>query len=186
MLLSLAIWFQNTGLGAFVRDSGWAYPIILTLHLVCISLFAAMILVTDLRLLGWAMRGHSISSVVDQLRAPKRIGFVLVATCGILLFGSKAEEYYYNPFFRVKILLFVLVAVHALVFRRRLYNVAARLDKLNQPPARAKLAAGLSLLLWLCIVIAGRGIGYISAPAGSHHYAGLVAPASRVAVVPAN
>jgi hypothetical protein len=171
MLLSLAIWLQNTGLGAFVRWSPWADPILLSLHIVCISLFGAMILVTDLRLLGWAMRGHSISGVVNQLRVPKRIGFVLVVTCGILLFGSKAEEYYYNSFSRIKILLLALVAIHALVFRGSVYGAAASLDKLNPPP-QAKLAAGLSLLLWLSIAVAGRSIGYISAPAGSHHYAG--------------
>jgi len=171
MLLSLAIWLQNTTLFEFLRDSDRGYQIILSLHLACISLFAAMIVVTDLRLLGWGMRGESVSDIVNQLRVPKRIGFVLVATCGFLMFGMKAEEYYYNDFFRVKILLFALVAVHALVFRPGVYNSAAELDRLNQPPRRAKLAAGLSLLLWLSIACAGRGIGYLHPPPLSHHFA---------------
>lgn len=173
MLLSLAIWLQNTKLFEFLRDSDRGYHIILSLHLACISLFAAMVVVTDLRLLGWAMRGESVSDIVNQLRVPKRIGFVLVATCGFLMFGMKAEEYYYNDFFRVKILLFALVAVHALVFRPGVYNSAAELDGLNRPPGRAKLAAGLSLLLWLCIICAGRGIGYLHPPPFSHHFAAL-------------
>jgi hypothetical protein len=180
MLLSLAIRLQNTNLFEFLRDSDRGYQIILSLHLACISLFAAMIVVTDLRLLGWGMRGESISDIVNQLRVPKRIGFVLAATCGFLVFGMKAEEYYYNDFFRVKILLFALVAVHALVFRRSIYNKAAELNGLNQPPARARLAAGLSLVLWLCIVCAGRGIGYIHAPVFSHHFAMLFEPAHAI------
>jgi hypothetical protein len=98
------------------------------------------------------------------------------------VFGTKAEEYYYNDFFRLKLLLFALVAVHALVFRRSVYNNAAELDKLNQPPARAKLAAGLSLLLWLSIVCAGRGIGYLHAPVFSHHFAMRFGPATNTAV----
>ena len=171
MLLSLAIWLQNTKLFEFLRDSDRGYQIILSLHLACISLFAAMIVVTDLRLLGWGMGGESVSDIVNQLRVPKRIGFVLAATCGFLIFGMKAEEYYYNDFFRIKILLFALVAVHALVFRRHVYSQAAELDTLDPPPRRARLAAGLSLLLWLCIVCAGRGIGYLHAPALSHHFA---------------
>jgi hypothetical protein len=180
MLLSLAIWLQNTRLFEFLRDSDHGYEITLSLHLACISLFAAMIVITDLRLLGWGMRGESISDIVSQTRMPKRIGFVLAATCGFLVFGTKAEEYYYNDFFRVKLLLFALVAVHALVFRGSVYNHAAELDGLKQLPRRAKVAAGLSLLLWLCIVCAGRGIGYLHAPVFSHHFARMVEPGADV------
>jgi len=46
----------------------------------------------------------SVSDVVDQLRVPKRIGFVFAATRGILLLGSK-RNYYYNIFFRIKLTL---------------------------------------------------------------------------------
>jgi len=174
MLLSFTIWLQNTDLFAYVRNSGYAYPVLLSLHILCISLFGGMILATDMRILGWGMRNHSISDIVNQLRVPKRVGFVLVATCGILLIVSKAEEYYYNPFVRIKMVLLALVAVHAVVFRSSVYNKAAALDQLKPLPVRAKLAAGLSLLLWLSIACAGRAIGYISGSAGSHHYAGLL------------
>ena len=164
MLLSLAIWLQNTGLFRFIRESDHGYEILLALHVSSIALFAATVVLTDLRLLGWALRGYTMQSVVNQLRVPKRIGFLCVATFGFLMFGMKAEEYYYNVFFRTKVLLFLLVAVHALIFRPRVYNRAA-------PPAGVKLAAGCSLALWLAIVCAGRGIGYIHPPVFSHHFA---------------
>src|ERR1019366_3174901 len=111
MLVSFAIWIQNLEFFSYLRSSGYAFPSILALHLCAISLFGAMIVATDLRLLGWAFRGSSIAAVVDQLRIPKRIGFLLAATCGFLLFCSKAEDYYFNVFFRMKVSLFVLVAV---------------------------------------------------------------------------
>ena len=173
-MLSLAIWLQNTEFFAYIRNSTYAYPIILTLHIVFIALFGAMILATDMRLLGWGMRSDSISDIVSQLRVPKRVGLLLVATCGILLLGSKAEEYYLNPFFRIKIVLLVLVGIHALVFRRSVYAAAAGLDNLRPLPGRVKLAAALSLFLWLSIVCAGRAIGYVQgSPGGPHYYAGL-------------
>ncbi len=176
MLLSLARWAENTEFFAYLRSSSYAYPAILSLHMVAIALFGGMIVMTDLRLLGWAMRSRTVADVVDQLRVPKRIGFVIAATCGILLLGSKAEEYYYNAFFRTKILLFVMVVLHALVFRGSVYNRAAELDRAPRMPARAKLAAALSLLLWIGIFSAGRGIGFIPAPPGIHYRAGLFAP----------
>jgi len=176
MLLLLARWAENTEFFAYIRSSSYTYPVILSLHMVAIALFGGMILMTDLRLLGWAMRSRSLADVVDQLRLPKRIGFILAATCGILLLGAKAEEYYYNAFFRTKVLLFVLVAVHALVFRSSVYNRAAELDRAPRMPARAKLAAALSLLLWVSIFSAGRGIGFLPARPGIHYSAGLAAP----------
>jgi hypothetical protein len=171
MFLSLAIWLQNTGLFRYLRETDRGYEILLSLHVASIALFAATVATTDLRLLGWALRNHSISDIVNQMRVPKRIGLICVATFGFLMFGMKAEEYYYNLSFRIKVLLLVMVAIHALVFRPRVYQKAAELDQPSQPPTRAKLAAGISLLLWLSLVCAGRGIGYIHPPPLSHHFA---------------
>ncbi|MEQ1946797.1 MAG: DUF6644 family protein [Bryobacteraceae bacterium] len=169
MLLSFTIWFQNIPLFIWLRDQVYGYPIALAAHLVFISLFAAMIVMTDLRMLGVAFRGQSLSDIIDQLRVPKRIGFILAATCGVLVFGLKSEEYYYNFSFRIKVALFILVGLHALVFRGPIYNRAAELD--NQPlSGKIKVAAVISMLLWTGIIIAGRGIGYIPAPLFSHHF----------------
>ena len=164
MLLSLAIWLQNTGLFRFLRESDHGYEILLALHVSSIALFAATVVMTDLRLLGWAWRGHSAQSIINEMRVPKRVGFLCVATFGFLMFGMKAEEYYYNVFFRTKVVLFLLIAVHAIIFRPRVYNTATA-------PSGVKLAAGCSLALWLAIVCAGRGIGYIHPPVFSHHFA---------------
>src|SRR6266566_8679786 len=102
MLLSFAQWIQSTGFFTYLRGSAYSYPIILSLHMVAIAFFGGMILMTDMRLLGWSMRRRPLSDVVDQLRIPKRFGFLMIATLGILMLGCKAEEYYYNAFFRAK------------------------------------------------------------------------------------
>jgi hypothetical protein len=82
------------------------------------------------------------------------------------MLGSKAEEYYYNAFFRAKLVLLALVVVHALVFRRSVYDKAAEFDLAGRVPGRAKLAAAISLVLWISIACMGRGIGYIEMPPG--------------------
>jgi hypothetical protein len=168
MVLSLAQWVQSTDFFTYLRGSSYVYPIILSLHMLAISLFGGMILMTDMRLLGLAMRRHSVSDVVDQLRMPKRIGFLMIATLGILMFCCKAEEYYYNAFFKWKLALLVLAAVHAFIFRDSVYNRAAEFDRAARIPGKAKLAAVLSLILWIGIACMGRGIGYIEPPLGIH------------------
>ncbi len=162
MLLSLALWIQATDFFTYLRGSHYPYPAILSLHMAALAFFGGMILMTNMRLLGVSMREVSAPDMIDQLRIPKRIGFTLAVVCGFLLLGCKAEEYYYNVFFRTKLVLFALVAVHALIFRRRVYYNA------SPPPGEAKAAAWLSLLLWIAIACAGRGIGYIEPPFGIH------------------
>jgi len=168
MLLSAAIWLQATDFFTYIRLASYMYAAILALHLTSMSLFGGAIVVTDLRLLGWAMKDRPIADVVNQLRWVKRIGFVCAATCGFLMFGSKAEEYYYNAFFRMKLSIFALIVLHALIFRPTVYNRPEELDRLKKIPTRAKLAGALSLTLWTCVMIAGRGIGYIEVPFGLH------------------
>jgi hypothetical protein len=158
---------QNLSLFAAIRESALAYPIILASHLSSIALFGGAILMTDLRLLGLAMTAQPPSDVIGQFRVWKRIGFVIMAASGILLAGAKAETYYANPYFHLKLATLGLVGVHALVFRRRVYRNAAKLDAAASMPGIAKLAACLSLALWMGVVSAGRLIAYYEPARGT-------------------
>src|ERR1700726_1759105 len=140
MLLAFAQFIQSTAFFTALRGSGYVYPSILSLHMVAIPLFGGMILLTDMRLLGLAMNKRPVADLVDQLRVPKRYGFLLVAACGLLMLGCKAEEYYYNAFFRAKVALLILIALHALVFRESVYKRAAEFDQAGRVPGIAKLA----------------------------------------------
>src|SRR5262249_18433847 len=131
-LLSIAQSIQSMDLFSAVRMSWYMYPIILTLHLAGIALLGGMVLMTDLRLLGVTMRARPASDVINQLRVPKRIFLTLALVCGVLLAGSKAEEYYYNPFFWTKMGVLALIAAHALVFRGSVYQKAAEFDRLKK------------------------------------------------------
>jgi hypothetical protein len=189
-ILSVAQWVQSTAFFTSLRGSAYAYPIVLSTHMIAIALFGGMILLVDVRLLGWAMRRYTVSEMVNQLRPLKRAGFLLLITCGLLMAGCKAEEYYYNVFFRTKMTLLALVGMHALIFRRSVYGNTADLDRAPGIPAQAKLAASLSLILWTSLVIAGRGIGYIEPPLDKIHarlfaVPGVAAPAIASKAVPA-
>ena len=169
MILSFVQWLQATAFFTYLRGSANTYPIILSLHMVGIAMFGGMILMTDLRLLGIAMRKRSIAEVVNQFRVPKRWGLLLTVTCGFLLFASKAEEYYYNAFFRTKLILFGLIIIHELSFWRSVYANPELLDKSPRVPGVARLAGALSLVLWTSVAICGRGIGYIEPPLNKIH-----------------
>jgi uncharacterized membrane protein len=159
-LLQLFQWLQQTEIATALRESALVYPTVMATHLSGMALFGGLIFITDLRILGLAMRGTSVSDVVTQFRPWKQVGLVLVASCGIMLAWAKAEYYYHNPFFWAKLTLLMLVGVHALVFRKSVYNNTAELDRAPVMPTNAKVAACLSLALWIGLVSMGRLIGY--------------------------
>jgi hypothetical protein len=163
-LASLTQSIANTDLFTAIRESRLVYPGLLATHLATISAFGGMILMTDLRLLGLVMRDMPAGDFIKQLRAWKRAGFVIMVTCGVLLAGSKLNEYYDNPYFQIKLSLLALTGVHAIIFRRRVYSDTAEIDRGATPPGVAKLAGGLSLVLWLGIMCAGRWIAYYDRP----------------------
>lgn len=152
-------WLQDTSLATAIRESAIVFPVILSLHLTGMGLFGGMILMTDLRLLGISLTKHPVSDIVKGLRPWKHLGLTLTATCGILLLLSKAAIYYPNPYLWIKLSLFGLIIIHSLVFRS-VYRNVADLDRSPMIPGRAKLAAALSIVLWISVVTAGRWIGY--------------------------
>jgi hypothetical protein len=104
------------------------------------------------------MRRRPVSDVLIQLQPWKRLGFAIVVASGLLLTWSEPVRLYRSPSFWVKMALFALVGVHALIFRARVYRHPSKLDANVSP--KAKLAAILSLLLWAGLIVSGRLIAF--------------------------
>jgi hypothetical protein len=151
-------WVQSTNLSVAIREGGLPYPVIGGLHLLSIALFGGMLLVTDLRLLGWALKSRNVSDIWYLALPWKRLGLLVLVVTGLLLMWSEPIRLYRSPSFWVKMVLLALVGVHALVFRRSVYEHPEKLDAGITPQAR--LAAAISLVLWAGIVVAGRMIAF--------------------------
>jgi len=160
--LSVGDWclaVRHTEFFTSVRESAILYPTVLALHLTCIAIFGGMILATDLRLLGLAFTKTPLATVIGSMRQWKQAGFVVMVACGVLLAGSKLDQYYVNPYFVAKLLLLCAVGAHGILFR-----AVYRSPKQADPSLRAKAAGSLSLLLWLGVLACGRWIAYWDAP----------------------
>jgi hypothetical protein len=151
---------QSIGFLTDLRESAVVYPIVMSIHLSCIAVFGGMILMTDMRLLGLALKNYTVTEVVSALRPWKRFGGTIMITMGLLLGTSEADKYYPNPFFWWKMTFLCMIAVHALIFRPLVYNQTEAIDKSAEIPAHAKWAAILSLVLWFGVLTMGRLIGY--------------------------
>jgi hypothetical protein len=53
IVASFARWLETRDWAMDFAGSAYFYPIVLATHLTCIAIFGGMILITNLRLLGW-------------------------------------------------------------------------------------------------------------------------------------
>src|SRR5579871_736831 len=158
--MSIAHSIQSVQFLSDFSESVLAYPMVLSTHLTCIALFGGMILMTNLRLLGLTFNSVTITQMVTTLRPWKRLGGTLMICTGLLLATSEATKYAPNPFFWAKMTILGLIGVHALIFRPMVYNRTEELDRSPVIPARVKVAAILSLILWTGMLTMGRLIAY--------------------------
>ena len=158
-VLAFCKWLEQTPVGAVVRQSLWLFPVIETVHLLGMAALLATIGAFDLRLMGVVLRGQSISGLASRVLPWAWAAFALQVLTGALLFSSEATHMYANPAFRLKMLLIILAGAHALFFRAAAQRNPRWDDAAT--PLRAKLAGGISLLLWIGVVAAGRWIGFI-------------------------
>jgi hypothetical protein len=156
--LAFCHWLANTPVGITMRDSTWDFAIVEVGHLLALAVFGGAVLLVDLRFLGLGFRTQPVSEVARELLPLTGGGVIVMFLSGILLVANGPVRYYFNPAFRIKIILFVL----ALFLHFILQIVAARQDpERKNNSIWLKVGAALSLLLWLSIGVAGRAIGYV-------------------------
>ena len=159
-MLSICQWIQQTSLSVAIRESIWVYPILNVLHCVGILLVAGTIVVVDLRLLGFGMRRATVSSVVSQVLPWTLSGFGFMFLTGSLLAWSEPVRLYRSIFFPWKLLFLAIAGLNALLFHLGVYRGVGAWDSATLTPARARFAGALSILCWICVIAAGRAVGY--------------------------
>lgn len=115
----------------------------------------------DLRLLNRGfLREQSASQVASRLLPVMWWSFAVMIVTGVLMFVSEATRCYESTSFRVKMALLIVVGLNALVFHFTAYRKIDRWERAPVTPHSARIAAWVSMILWVCIVVAGRGIAY--------------------------
>jgi hypothetical protein len=160
MLMEAASVLQSTALTTALRTSLWVYPIVNAGHIVGLALLFGSIVPLDLRLLG-AWRGVPIGALSRILLPVALSGLVLALATGPLLFAVRATEYAATPLFGMKLALIACALANALLLRLTLSWRAWRDSALRGTTPRLQLAGGLSIALWLAVILAGRMIGYL-------------------------
>ncbi len=156
------IWesIQYSPLGISLAESLWAFPMLETVHVIALVTVFGTILIMDLRLVGVASTKVPISNILADTLKWTWMAFVLAAITGTLLFISKASSYMINPYFITKMSLMAAAGVNMVVFHFVTQKSGGEWDGAATPPTAARLAGGLSIVLWIAVLVCGRAIGF--------------------------
>ena|SRR5271170_1078280 len=155
-------WLEATTIGSAIRNSSWLFPAIESVHVLGIIVLVGSTGLFDLRLLGKGFLSNQPASQVAAQVMPWVWGsFSVMFVTGVLMFSSEATRCYQSWFFRLKLGLLLITGLNAFVFQFGAYRQIADWDEADTvAPTGARVAAWVSLLLWVFIVFAGRGIAY--------------------------
>ena len=147
-------WLTTSPWANAMNGPEWAFPVVQSLHFIGFAFSIGTIAIVDLRLLGLAMRRQSAAELAADLDPWTRVGLALMLITGPLMFSADAVAYHNNPSFQFKMVVLFL----ALLFHFTIHRKATRSEVM---PFVAKLAGGMSLLLWTAVVAGGRMIAFV-------------------------
>jgi hypothetical protein len=157
-------YLEDSGIADNIRENALLCPLIESVHVLAICLVVGSILVVDLRLLGFASTGWPVSRVTRAILPLTWGAFVVAIGSGGLMFISNATKYLGNGFFIAKMILIGLAGLNMLVFHFIGARDLPKWDNESRLPLPARLAGGLSIMLWVAVVACGRRIGFTMQP----------------------
>jgi hypothetical protein len=150
---------EASGLGQAMRQSLWLYPIVEVVHIVGLALLFGSIVVLDLRLLG-LRKNLPVRALATHVLPWTAASFALIVPSGLAMFVAHASDFIGNPVFLLKMCLIFAAGINAAVLHAGAFRGAESWDVGGMPPAAARLAGAISLLLWISVIACGRLLAY--------------------------
>jgi len=159
-LYEFAQWLAATNWSVGLHESFYMFNWMESTHVLFLMISLGMLVMLDLRMLGWAFGSVPASKFSARMTVPMAIGFAIMVITGVILFTGIPIRYTHSVFFRFKLVLLFAAAINAFLFHREMNKSVTTWDTDKVPPKRIRVGAGVSLTLWLLIVFCGRFIAY--------------------------
>ena len=157
---SLLQWLESSALSTLFRQSALLYPSVEIIHIAGFAVLVGSAVLFDLRLLGLA-RKIPVTDSIRHFLFWARVGFLLALLSGGILFMVNAVSLASNAAFRVKLVLILFAGLNAAIFHFHTRRTVDSWDVNTPPPAKARAAGIVSILLWISVIACGRLIAYI-------------------------
>jgi len=155
-LFPLFRWASDTWVAHWIADSTWIFPALEGVHIVALAMLFGAVIFVDLQMLGVIRSDTPVSRLEKSLRPWIFCSLVVILLTGVLLFASEATKLYNSAPFRIKVVALVL----ALVFHFTVHRKVIQTEGRRAGPKWERWIAGVSLVLWISVGLAGRAIGF--------------------------
>lgn len=149
-------WLEHTSWAEAIRQSMWMYPALEIVHILGIVMLVGSAFLFDFLLLGFSKNLPTVS-MSHYLLPWSRRGLILIIPSGLLLFITNAGALGFDPTFWLKMGLLAVAGLNALVFHRRFSGGQTHQTQL---PAKSKVHALVSLMVWIAVISCGRLLAY--------------------------
>ena len=143
-----------------IRESIYVYPAILTTHIVGMCVFAGLVIMMDLRLLGVGNNSTSISQIQRRLFPWQMVGMAISSVSGLVLVYTQPMRFYPNVFFWIKTVMMLVAGANVVAFHYGAYRSVADWDTQVKTPLGARVSGVVSIVLWALVIMSGRLIAY--------------------------
>ena len=145
-------------IGDAMVNATWTWAASETVHFVGLSLLFGVVLLVDLRMLGF-LKAISYSTL-HRLLPWGVLGFGVNVVTGILFFvGAPPTFYVTNAVFFWKLALILVAGANALYFT--VFEQPWTLGAGDTPPMAAKVAAASGILLWTGVIFCGQMLPFL-------------------------
>lgn len=150
---------ESTGVGRYLRESMWAFPIVETIHICAFAIVVGSIVVLDLRLVGLSRR-IPVSRLAAHILPWTLAAFLIAAASGLTMFTAHASDYLGNRVFMLKMGLILAAGINAGLLHAGAMRASGDWDVESRVPGRVRVAAALSIVLWFAVIACGRFLAY--------------------------
>jgi hypothetical protein len=157
---------EQSAVSLWIAESTWAFPALEVVHIFAISMVFGTIAIIDLRLLGLASTRRPCSELARELLPWTWGAFLAASACGTILILSRPVGYFENADFRLKFVCMGLAFINMLVFQLITSKNVTDWDR-STPPLAAKVAGGVSIMLWIGVVYFARMTGFTMVQGGA-------------------
>ena len=161
--MSLAEWFQwleQTPVSTAIAESIWLFPLLEGSHILALPFSVGMIVMFDLHLLGLALAGSRAASVMTEMLRWSKFGFAVMFITGGLLFMSHAGTGVRQCVLPHEAGLPPDARHQCRGVSDRLLSEDGAVGAAGGTPLGARVCGGLSLIVWIGVIVCGRTMAY--------------------------
>ena len=157
----LCAWLENTPMSQTIQTVDWIVPAVQTVHILAIAAVMSSVLMINLRLIGVLGRDQPLPAFSARFLPVIWWALPVLLATGLIMAIGEPVRSLENWIFQLKMCLVIAAIAITWGFQAPLKKNPEFWSVTGGRRTASRLLAGVSVLVWVAIVMAGRWIAYV-------------------------